>query len=431
MKKFLLFIVFISFLWVSYWTKIDLSWCTPKTFVVSWYYSPKEWQDFYYRSNFKDEVKLNWWWYRWASWKKVFNGMIAAPKSYEFGMKIYFPWYWVWEVSDRWWAIVKAWERWYSSDRIDIWMWDWQDGLMRALSFGKRTLNGYICHDDIAVWFDYDKVKIADNFFDSVLWTISMEKWRNDKFVEMLQFYMNLLGYLSDSQITWFYWDGTEKAICDFQKKNWLVSDWSDEACGFFGPATRDRLRDILVAKWILSKNLLKTKKYKIKISNTNDKSTIENWKLETWKANETILSKNKEIIVQKDKKPDYFLTYRSYKKWDQNDEIKNIQNYLMKLGYYNWDINWKYDNDIIDAIYEFQLNNNILTWDSDYNLRWFLWMKTRELLNKFITENEWFKENKIVKLQENKQLVSLRWELNNKLRNKNKNKKIIAISNK
>ena len=109
-------------------------------FVVTAYYSPLPDQEFYLTGNYNSEKRLNWEGISWASGKWVFSWMLAAPKNYKFWTKIFLEWLWVWEVSDRWWAIVNAWNRWYKSDRIDVWVWYGDEWLRRALYWGKRKI---------------------------------------------------------------------------------------------------------------------------------------------------------------------------------------------------------------------------------------------------------------------------------------------------
>ena len=86
--------------------------CEERIFVVTAYYSPKSWQAFYYKDTYEAEKTLNWEWLNGASGKPVFNGMLAAPSSYDFGGLLYFPSLeWIGEIADRWWAIVHAWEK--------------------------------------------------------------------------------------------------------------------------------------------------------------------------------------------------------------------------------------------------------------------------------------------------------------------------------
>lgn len=93
-----------------------------KEFVVTAYYSPLPGQSFYLKGNLEAEILLNGNGTNGASGKPVFAGMIAAPKTYDFGTRIDFQGLGVGIVEDRGGAIVKAGERGYTSDRIDIWM---------------------------------------------------------------------------------------------------------------------------------------------------------------------------------------------------------------------------------------------------------------------------------------------------------------------
>lgn len=250
MKKFLIPLLMLLSFGITFWENINTKNCKPTKFIVSGYYSPVKWQKYYYRGNYEDEVRLNWWGLRWASWKKVFNWMLAAPKSYSFGTTIYFPGYGIGEVSDRWWAIVKSGQRGNKYDRIDVWMWTWENGLKRALSFGKKEVSAYICDQDLEVGFDYSKFKIIDNFFGISLWSISLDAWREDPWVEVMQTYLSKLGYLNKKDISWEFDEKTENALCNFQVSKWIVEK-NDETCGYFWPTTRRALKNTIINKWI------------------------------------------------------------------------------------------------------------------------------------------------------------------------------------
>ena len=101
-------------------------------FVLSAYYSPKPWQSFYTTGSYAWDLKLNWQGHTTASWKSVQYGMIAADSKYSFWTKIHLEWLWDFTVEDRWWAI-----KW---NRIDIYMWEWEEALRKALQFGKKTV---------------------------------------------------------------------------------------------------------------------------------------------------------------------------------------------------------------------------------------------------------------------------------------------------
>jgi 3D (Asp-Asp-Asp) domain-containing protein len=115
-----------------------------KTFIVTAYYSPLPDQSFYLKGNFEAEKRLNGNGTNGASGKPVFPGMIAAPKTYAFGTHIFFPGLGLGTVEDRGGAIVEAWGRGEPYDRIDIWMGYGEDGLKRALAWGRREVRGTI-----------------------------------------------------------------------------------------------------------------------------------------------------------------------------------------------------------------------------------------------------------------------------------------------
>jgi 3D (Asp-Asp-Asp) domain-containing protein len=116
-----------------------------ETFVVATaYYSPLPNQKRYLRWNYESEIRLNGNGTHGASGKGVFNGMLAAPKTYEFWTKIWIDGLGVGSVEDRGGAIVSKGNRGYEYDRIDIWMGEGDEWLKRALSWGKRTVKARI-----------------------------------------------------------------------------------------------------------------------------------------------------------------------------------------------------------------------------------------------------------------------------------------------
>ena len=112
-----------------------------RTLIATAYYSPVKGQSYYLRGSYEADIRLNGNGTHGASGKAVYAGMIAAPKSYAFGTKIVIPGMGTGTVADRGGAIVKAGERGYAYDRIDIWMGTGEAGLARALAWGKRTVS--------------------------------------------------------------------------------------------------------------------------------------------------------------------------------------------------------------------------------------------------------------------------------------------------
>ena len=115
-----------------------------KTFIVTGYYSPLKGQSWYAQGNYAAEIKMNGKGTNGASGKPVHAGMIAAPKTYAFGTRIRLDGMGDFTVEDRGGAIVRAGQRGYEHDRIDIWMGRGEPALNKAMQFGKREVSGWI-----------------------------------------------------------------------------------------------------------------------------------------------------------------------------------------------------------------------------------------------------------------------------------------------
>ena len=135
---------------------------TETTLIATAYYSPLPGQSYYLRGNYESEKRLNGNGTHGASGKAVFEGMIAAPKNYAFGTKVYIEGLGVGSVEDRGGAIVPAGSRGYEHDRVDIWMGKGEEGLARALAWGKRKVTARVYHDaTTSVAFDVGGVQKA------------------------------------------------------------------------------------------------------------------------------------------------------------------------------------------------------------------------------------------------------------------------------
>jgi len=369
-KVWFLFIIFIAYFGFSLAFDIETE-CEKRTFVVTAYYSPVSGQAFYYRPDYVQEKILNWDGIAWAAWKKVFNGMLAWPKSYDFGSIIYFPWWGIWEIADRGWAIVNSWERWHTSDRIDIWMWRWEEWLVRALIFGKQTLSWYFCSADkikwnnFKIWFNFEQVPFYTNFFDLALWVVKLWSWRNDVWVWTLQKYLIKLWYLKTGKQTWFFGPETKDALCRYQVAKWILSKKSSN-CWVFSTPTSFVMKQDVKNKWFYPWDLWAV------------------WTLESIKKDARKIFQEVEVgfaIKQ------YFT--KTYNKWDKSDDIKKLQIILTNLWYYTWNISSVFDSRTIDAVYAFQLKNGILSLNSNLSSRWWLGPATRNKLNGLVNDNE------------------------------------------
>lgn len=370
MKK-ILFILFILIWNILHFSDKTFASSDAWYFVVTAYYSPVPGQKKYLMWDYESEKTLNGEWIRWASWKPVFSWMLAAPKNYRFWTKIKLEWLGVWEVSDRWWAIVNSWIRWYNYDRIDVWVWYWDKWLQRALYWGKRRIKWTIVSTNSKVTFNYNKIpaptwatkwlNLIPKIFDYWLWIGS-----NTNLVKELQKLLKEV-WLYDWKINWIYNSKLIDIIYKFQINNWLIKSWTSYWAWYWWKATRT----------------LFLKKYL-------------NWEFNNDNNDDKITEK---VVVNKSK--------HNLKIFDwivnTNLKIKELQKILIELKLYNWKETWIY-KDIVGSIYNYQLSKWILS--SEYT-PWAgnFWPKTRislkETYNKFLKKNEDKRLEKLRKKEE------------------------------
>jgi len=111
-----------------------------KTFTISAYYSPLPCQSRYTTGSYEGDIRLNGRGVSGADGTGVYPGMVAAPKNYAFGTKLYIPSVGIVAVHDRGGAIVSSNGEDGRFDRLDIWMGYGDIGLTRALNWGKRNV---------------------------------------------------------------------------------------------------------------------------------------------------------------------------------------------------------------------------------------------------------------------------------------------------
>lgn len=253
----------------------SLSYPYEATFVISAYYSPLPCQNKYVTGSYEGDIRLNGGGRRGADGTPVFPGMIAAPRTYDFGTKIYIPGVGITEVHDRGGAIVSAGNKGQSYDRLDIWMGYGDKGLQRALSWGKRTITStvYGPNSDVEVeialdGYSSDEANASDcssvqmsspGFTDLPNVKPNSEKPKNEfggglsigmsgNEVFALQTELTKLNFFK-GPITGFYGELTEHSVFKFQQSQGLVDDENVAGAGVFGPRTKDRLNEIVAAR--------------------------------------------------------------------------------------------------------------------------------------------------------------------------------------
>lgn len=319
MKKFLvvflLIVSFYQYLWSSYLATASKE---DNYFIVTAYYSPLPDQEYYLTGNYEDEIILNGRWIAGASGKNVFSWMLAAPKKYSFGTKIYLDGLWVGIVEDRGWAIVPAGKRWYEYDRIDVWMWYWDEWLRRALFWGKRKVYGEILTWNETASIDYNKVPspswatkwLQKAYTKKVLdiFNTSLSKWSSPELITELQKVLVEIGYLSDDSINGSYDSHTIDAVYNFQIDNNIVTSEYTLGAWSYGPKTRNILQSVY------GEHLEEKKENEAFLA-----------QVETMKQN-TLLEAKTTIEL---------LGTPSY--WEISPEVRSLQKILGQLGHFDY----------------------------------------------------------------------------------------------
>lgn len=320
-------------------------------FVVTAYYSPLPGQTYYLKWNFEAEKRLNGNWTHWASWRGVFEWMLAAPKNYGFWTMIQLEWVGVWVVADRWGAIVNAWQRWYRHDRIDIWMWYGEEGLKRALKWWKRTIRWKIVwYDRNATWsVDVDKfpapqsavarLSQAGSIYSKGIWI-----WDARKNILELQNLLRAKGLYS-GPIDWRYNKTLISELVDFQLKNNLIKTEYDYWAGYW---------------WTKTRALVKTLPYNESYNQTEaTEKAPSQWKKITKSWIESIFTK----------------TVWPY---SPENEVKDLQKVMKHIWRYEWEIDGRFDKDFKNTLIKYQIDTKVIL--SENNLwAWYFGPKTRE----------------------------------------------------
>jgi peptidoglycan hydrolase-like protein with peptidoglycan-binding domain len=187
-----------------------------------------------------------------ADGTKVFPGMIAAPSNYAFGTKICLKGLGCGAVHDRGGAIVKKGERNLAKhDRLDIWMGYGEAGLLRALNFNFKHLNGTVYSPDSniasTIYFkdSMSLAQILEGLPERIEFRKNLSLGSNGNEVKKLQKYLVKLGLFKGS-VNGIYDKKTVQAVLHFQQKYFVLKNSKQVGAGVFGPKTRNILTDIL-----------------------------------------------------------------------------------------------------------------------------------------------------------------------------------------
>ncbi|MDD2907421.1 MAG: 3D domain-containing protein [Candidatus Gracilibacteria bacterium] len=216
--------------------KIDEPSLDSRYFYVTAYYSPLPGQDKYTTGSYEGDIRLNGGGKRTASGKGVFAGLMAAPRNYAYGTKIYLEGIGVGSVEDRGGAIVNSGERGHEYDRIDVWMGYGDEGLQRALKWGTRKVKGQVVNSarDITIEFNtsivakYNKLVVNPE-------KLSEKPEENTQVMELQQLLKdtNLYNGVIDGD-----YSKVKNILIKYQLENGVIDSEYNEAAGYFGEKT-------------------------------------------------------------------------------------------------------------------------------------------------------------------------------------------------
>jgi hypothetical protein len=311
--------------------------------------------------------------------------MLAAPKDYEFGTKIYLEWLGIWEVADRGWAIVNKWVRWHNYDRIDVWMWYGDEWLRRATNWWKRTIKWSFVSINSTVNLDYKKLPapvLVNNYWKKYIPVKEINIFEKqlisiDQIKRLQEVLLEMNFYSWD--ITWDY-DDIIDSVFSFQiSKNIVKSEYSLWAWTYW-PKTR------LALKNEYNTFLVKKEKEKIELARIEEERKKEELRIKelTEKYN-----KLEELSFKKAEEKINFIWNPKF--GEISHSVRELQVTLKKLWYFDNKDTAIYWNITKDSIVAYQLDKNIISNKNDL-WAWIIWPKTSELLledlkNKFLKE--------------------------------------------
>ncbi len=147
---------------------------------------------------------------------------------------------------------MKAGDRGQAFDRIDVWMGQGEDGLRRALSWGRRTVKGRVYKSE-TVLKDAVSIELAavpkapvsvlpTKSVDERVWNEPVGSKSSVEMIRALSEKLSTTGYLPSGTRDSF--DAELRfALIRFQNDNGLLKGVKDSNAGYYGPATRKTLR--------------------------------------------------------------------------------------------------------------------------------------------------------------------------------------------
>lgn len=336
-----------------------------RTLVVSAYYSPLEGQVGYVTGSYTGDVRLNGNGTNGADGTEVYAGMLAAPSTYSFGTQIFIPGLGTGTVHDRGGAI-KAYE---DYDRIDVWMGFGDEGRIRALQWGKQTVEGVIYADGGGL---KDEIYFAEVEVPAVVVQVEekhdfmagLSSGSEGNEVEVLQEALASLGLLASADVTGVYDDVTEEAVYQLQLQGGVLSSRNDYGAGYFGNQTRSALEALLDGEEV-----------SVVVTSEDEE--------EDGDEKETVLRLEEGVSEEED-----YVFENNLQQGDAGSEVSRLQDFLVDEGLFEGEVGGYYGQLTKKAVMEFQLQEGIINDATEENAGVFD-EETRECVNNMIYMQE------------------------------------------
>lgn len=208
-----------------------------KTFTITAYYSPLPDQSVYLTGTFSGDKRINGNGTNGADGTQVFAGFIAAPSTYAFGTKIHCPPFISGVVHDRGGAIVKSGVRGNTNDRLDLWAGRGEEGLKKALFWGRRSLQCTV-YSPQAEKIPSVFANLPDGNLGKFALSMLKKAIPEGQVVSDMNRYFDLLATLG-------YNPHDEDYRIAFQIRHQIIKDENDPAAGNIGPNTRKTLEKL------------------------------------------------------------------------------------------------------------------------------------------------------------------------------------------
>ncbi|MBU0981238.1 peptidoglycan-binding protein [Patescibacteria group bacterium] len=336
-----------------------------QNFIITGYYSPKLGQDYYVTGSYEGDIRLNGGGIHGASGVDVYPGMVAAPSTYLFGTKMHIPGIGFVAVYDRGGAIKSAGERGNQYDRLDIWFGEGDEGLKRALAWGKRTVQvtvyGIAPEVKEQVYFDefIEAEKIAQNIvYPTLTFPYDIYYGTENENVKEMQEYLAKWGYFIE-EVNGFYGSATAQAIFEFQLDYDIVSSPDDLGAGHFGPNTRRKFEEII--------------------------QTGQSEEAVMLRKGRTLMAKHTDLT---DSFPEFS---RALEIGDNGDDVKALQQELRNLGLLRIEPNGVFDEVTEHAVFKFQQTKGLVETMEDRGAG-YVGPQTRAALNSIIANRIYMK---------------------------------------